>query len=277
MKTVSTTQDVIREVAAEASPIIDRIARLGLLANGVVVLIVGAFALRFVLGFGQGLAGPEDALASLPRQPFGRFTLALLSLGLWAYAVWKLVQAIVDSEHKGTSFVGMMERVGFGFTALAYMTLGMSGFQLLLGNQVGDATTPEELAAKILAPHFGRSVVGLFGGIFVMVGILQVRMGLTAKFRHTLGLERMSRTEVIAVLVLGCMGYLALGIVSIVIGYFLIRVALLYDPEAAGGWQEALALLGSLDPGRWVLGAVAAGVVSYGLFFVMLVRYRRTY
>jgi Domain of Unknown Function (DUF1206) len=65
--------------------------------------------------------------------------------------------------------------------------------------------------------------------------------------------------------------------VSTVIGYFLIRVALLYDPEAAGDWQEALALLGGLDPGRLVLGAVAAGVVSYGLFFVMLVRYRRTY
>jgi hypothetical protein len=62
-----------------------------------------------------------------------------------------------------------------------------------------------------------------------------------------------------------------------VIGYFLIRVARLYDAEAAGGWQEALALLGSLDPGRWALGAVAAGVVSYGLFFVMSARYRRTY
>ena len=274
---VSTTQELIREVATEASPIIDRIARLGLLANGVVVLIVGALALRFVLGFGQGLAGPEDALAGLPRQPFGRITLALLSPGLWAYAVWKLVQAIVDPEHKGTSFVGMMERVGFGFTALAYMMLGMVGFQVLLLDQVGSATDPEELAAKILAPHFGRSVVGLFGGIIVLAGVLQVRMGVTAKFRHTLARERMSRAEEIAVLVMGCMGYLALGIVSIVIGYFLIRVALLYDPHAAGGWQEALVLLGSLDPGRWVLGAVASGVVSYGLFFVMLVRHRRTY
>jgi hypothetical protein len=54
-------------------------------------------------------------------------------------------------------------------------------------------------------------------------------------------------------------------------------VARLYDAEAAGGWQEALALLGSLDPGRWALGAVAAGVVSYGQFFVMSARYRRTY
>jgi hypothetical protein len=274
---VSTTQEIIREVAKEASTTIDRVARLGLLANGVVVLIVGALALRFVFGFGQGLAGPEEALASVRRQPFGQITLALLSLGLWAYAFWKLVQAIVDPEQKGTSFVGMMERVGFGFTALAYMTLGMAGFQLLLGNGVGGATGPEELAAKILAPHFGRWVAGLFGGIIVLAGVLQARMGVTAKFRHTLALERMSRTEVIAVLILGCVGYLALGIVSLVIGYFLVRVALLYDPEAAGGWHEALALLGSLDPGRWVLGAMAAGVVSYGLYFVMLVRYRRSY
>jgi hypothetical protein len=274
---VSTTQERIRQVVAEASPTIDRVARLGLLANGVVVLIVGALALRFVLGFGQGLAGPEEALASLLRQPFGKITLALLSLGLWAYACWKLVQAIVDPERKGTSFVGMMERVAFGFTALAYLTLGMAGFQLLLGNQVGGATGPEELATKILAPHFGRWVAALLGGIIVLAGVLQVRMGVTANFLHVIALERMSRTEVIAMLVLGRMGYSALGIVSMVIGYFLIRVALLYDPKAAGGWQEALALLGSLDPGKWVLGGMAVGVVSYGLFFVMLVRYRRTY
>jgi hypothetical protein len=273
---VSTTQ-VVREVATGASPILDRIARLGLLANGVVVLIVGALALRFVLGLGPGLAGPEDALASLLRQPFGRITLAILSPGLWAYGVWKLVQAVLDPENKGTSFVGMMERVGFAFTALAYLTLGMAGFQLLLGDRVGGATPPEELAGKILAPHFGRSVVGLFGGIMVLAGVLQLRMGVTARFRHTLALDRMSRTEVMAVLALGCMGYLALGILSMVIGYFLVQVALLYDPEAAGGWQEALTLLGSLDRGRWTLGVVAAGVVSYGLFFIMSARYRRTY
>jgi hypothetical protein len=274
---MATTQAVIREVATGANPIIDRIARLGFVANGIVVMIVGALALRFVLGFGQGLAGPEEALASLPRQPFGRTTLAILSLGLWAYAFWKLVQAIVDPERKGTGFVGVMERVGFGFTALAYMALGMAGIQLLLGNQVGGATAPEELAAKILAPHFGRWVVGLLGAIIVLAGVLQVRMGVTARFRHTLALERMSRTEAIAMLVLGCLGYLALGTVSIVIGYFVMRVALLYDPRAAGGWQEALALLGGLDAERWVLGAVSAGVVCYGLYFVMLVRYRRTY
>jgi Domain of Unknown Function (DUF1206) len=272
-----TTQQSIRNAVTQASPIIDRIARIGFLANGVVVLIIGALALRFVLGFGQSIAGPEEALASLPQQPFGRTTLAVVSLGLWAYALWKLVQAIVDPEQKGTSFIGMMERVGFAITALAYMTLGMAGIQLLLGNRIAGATSPEELVAEILAPHFGRSVVALFGGIIVLAGSLQIRMGVTARFRRVLALERMSRTETAAVIALGFTGYLALGILSTVIGYFLIRVALLYDPEVAGGWREALTLLGSLDPERWLLGVVATGVVSYGLFSIMLVRYRRTY
>jgi Domain of Unknown Function (DUF1206) len=272
-----TPQKRIVEAAREASPIIDRIARLGFVANGVVVLIVGAIALRFVLGFGRGIAGPEEVLASLPRQPFGRTTLAILSLGLWCYAAWKLVQAVVDPEHKGTGFVGMMERVGFGLTALAYLTLGMAGIQLLLGNEVGGARNPKELVAKILAPHFGRWVVGLFGGIVVLAGALQVRMGLTARFRRALAWERMRPTARTVVLALGVIGYLAIGTVSTVIGYFLIRVALLYDPRAAGGWPEALALLGRLDPGRWVLGVVATGVVCFGLFSVVMVRYRQTY
>jgi hypothetical protein len=65
-----------------------------------------------------------------------------------------------------------------------------------------------------------------------------------------------------------------LGILSLIVGYSLVRVAVDYDPSEAGGWDEALWLLSGLREGRWLLGAAAVGLISYGLYFVLLVRYR---
>jgi hypothetical protein len=85
----------------------------------------------------------------------------------------------------------------------------------------------------------------------------------------------MSAAERYTMTVIGGAGYLALGVISVVLGYFLIQVALTYQPSRAGSWRDALGFLGSLDHGRWLLGAVAGGIVCYGLYFLLLVRYRQ--
>ena len=272
---MSLPQDTLRRVVHVARPIVDRIARLGFAAKGLVAVMIGALALRLALGrYGGDIAGPEDVLREFLRQPFGRFNLGVIALGLWAHACWKMVQAILDPERKGTGFTAVMERTSFGITALGYVALGMAALQLLLGRRVAGITGgPDELAARVLAPHLGRWVTGLIGSIFVLAGLLQLRLASIAGFRHILCLDRMSAVERNAVVLLGRAGYAALGIVSAVIGYFLIRVALLYNPELAGGWREALGFLASLEYGRWVLGLVAAGLLCYGLFHILLVRY----
>jgi hypothetical protein len=70
-------------------------------------------------------------------------------------------------------------------------------------------------------------------------------------------------------------GYVTLGCLSLIVGYSLVQVAVDYDPSQAGGWDEALWLLSGLGRGRWLLGVAAAGLSLYGLYFVLLVRYRR--
>jgi hypothetical protein len=57
-------------------------------------------------------------------------------------------------------------------------------------------------------------------------------------------------------------------------GYSLVQVAVQYDPSHAGGVDEALWLLVGLAEGRWLLGPVAAGLICYGWYFVLLMRYR---
>jgi hypothetical protein len=65
-----------------------------------------------------------------------------------------------------------------------------------------------------------------------------------------------------------------LGVLSLLVGFSLVRVAVEYDPSEAGGWEEALRLLSGLGEGRWLLGVAAVGLILYGFYFVLLVRYR---
>jgi hypothetical protein len=67
----------------------------------------------------------------------------------------------------------------------------------------------------------------------------------------------------------------ARGLVFGTIGFFLIRAALHYDASEAKGLAEALRTMASRSSPPWLLGAVAVGLVSYGLYELFEARYRR--
>jgi hypothetical protein len=73
----------------------------------------------------------------------------------------------------------------------------------------------------------------------------------------------------------GRFGMAARGLVFGTIGFFLIRAALRYDAREAKGLAEALRTMASSSSPRWLLGAVAVGLVSYGLYELFEARYRR--
>jgi hypothetical protein len=116
--------------------------------------------------------------------------------------------------------------------------------------------------------------VGLAGVIVVTAGALQIRLGITAGFRKSLRRD-ISRSWHTATVVSGRVGYMALGVLSLLIGASLVRVAVEYDPSEAAGWDEALGLLSTFGEGTWVLGAAAVGLILYGCYFLLLVWVRQ--
>lgn len=263
----------LERTVGDAAPVIERLTRLGFAAKGVVTVLIGVLALRFALGAGGGITGPRGAIQSLLDEPLGVVMLALLATGLAGYALWMFVAAIVDPERKGTGFTGLAERVAFFVTGIGYGLLAYATASLLVGDGGGGGTDLDDLAAVVLTPRVGRWAVGLVGAIVVVSGLLQLRLGLTAGFRDSLrpGIQRAER---VVLLVSGSVGYVALGILSLLVGYSLVRVAVEYDPSEAGGWDDALWLLARFGEGQWVLAVVSVGLIMYGLFFVLLARYR---
>ena len=72
----------------------------------------------------------------------------------------------------------------------------------------------------------------------------------------------------------GVIGYLARAVVLTLIGVFLLRAALEYDPNEAVGLDGALQKLAHQTFGPVLLGIVATGLVIYGLFYLVRAAYR---
>jgi hypothetical protein len=269
------THPDLHRATGPAAPALDVVTRIGFGAKGIVTILVGVLALRFALRRGGEITGQEGAVERVLREPFGRLMLAVLAAGLVAYALWMFVAAFVDPERKGKSFQGIAERLGFFVTGIGYTLLAWTTINLRLGQRRGGGGLDlQHVIATVLTPHVGRVLVGLAGLIVMTAGVLQLRLGITGRFRRLLR-SGISSLERLATGVSGTVGYVTLGILSLIAGWSLVEVAVEYDPSEASGWSEALWLLSGIGQGRWLLAAAALGLISYGLYFVLQVRYRR--
>ena len=268
------THPDLQRATGPAAPALDVLTRVGFAAKGIVTIVVGVLALRYALRRGGNITGQEGAVEFVLRHPFGRWMLAVLAVGLASYALWMYVAAYVDPERKGERFQAIAERLGFFATGVGYTLLASTTFALLLGRTGEGGLDLQQIVATVLTPHVGRVIVGLAGAIVMTAGVLQLRLGVTRRFQNTLqpGLSTLARILTGAS---GTLGYVTLGILSLIVGWSLVEVAIEYDPSRADGWREALWLLSGVGRGRWLLGTAAVGLICYGVYFVLQVRYRR--
>ena len=74
---------------------------------------------------------------------------------------------------------------------------------------------------------------------------------------------------------LGTVGHLARMVVFALVGIFLIKAAVDYNPRAAVGLDGALAKIVHRSYGPLLLGIVAAGLVAFALYSLTDARYRK--
>jgi hypothetical protein len=74
---------------------------------------------------------------------------------------------------------------------------------------------------------------------------------------------------------IGTVGHLARAVVFALIGVFLIKAAVDYEPKKAVGLDGALAKLQHQSYGGWLLGLVALGLIAFAVYSLSDARYRR--
>jgi hypothetical protein len=101
------------------------LARVGLIAYGVVHLLIGWLALQIAWGAASKSADSSGALRTLADQPFGKILLCLVAVGLVALALWQASAAIWGyCNHEGAKRV--RKQVTSGAKAVIYAVLGGS-------------------------------------------------------------------------------------------------------------------------------------------------------
>jgi hypothetical protein len=266
-----------RQITQQQRPWLVPLGRAGYAASGAVYLIVGLLAAQAALGGGGDTTGTGGALGHIIEAPFGRLLLGIMAVGLAGYALWRVIQALLDTEHKGDEPKGLAARFGFGVAAVIYASLALSA----AGMALGKSTTPDQegqtqdRTAWLMSQPFGPWLVALVGLAVIGVGLAQFVQAYRASFARALREDEMSPTERQLVNVAGRLGLTARGVVFVLTGIFLVVAGVQARPDQARGLGGVLATLAEQPFGPWLLGLVAVGLAAYGAYMLIAARYRR--
>jgi hypothetical protein len=251
------------------------LARAGLVARGVVYGIIGILAVKLALGDGGDATNQQGALQKIAQGPLGKVLLILMVIGLLGYATWRLVRAALG--HGPEASDDTKDRISSLVSGIAYAALAVTALKILTGSGGGGgpSSDPQGTTGGVLGWPGGRVLVIIAGLIFIGVAIDQAIKGLKKKFLEDSKTEEMSRRVRDAFTAVGETGLVARAVVFCLIGWFLVRAAIEYDPDKAVGLDGALARLGQSTFGPVALGVVAAGLVAFGIYSVFDARYRR--
>jgi hypothetical protein len=249
------------------------LARAGLLARGVVFGIIGVLAIKLALGDGGKATNQQGALKTIAGQPFGKVLLVVLAIGLFGYALWRLTRAAIGHGVESGKD-DAKERIAGVASGVVYAGLCVTAIQILAGSG-GSSGHPDKAAGGVLDWPAGPWLVGLAGLVLIGVGIDQARRGVTRSFCEKSKTEQMSEKMRKAFAAAGVFGHLARAVVFAMMGYFLIKAAIDYNPHEAVGLDGALAKLGRASYGPLLLGIVAAGLLGFAAYSVLDARYRK--
>lgn len=268
----------IEQMTKEAEPWIEIFARFGFVAKGIVYCVIGIIAALAAFQSGSDTAGSREALTAILRQPFGIILLGLVAVGLAGHALWRFVQAIKDTENKGTDFKGIARRIIYGGVGLFYAGLTFFALKLVFNGSNGDRDEDQasrEWTAALMAQPFGQWLVGAVGAGFVAAGIYQFYKAFTTKFLECMMTERMSEKAERAATRIAQIGLTARGIVFGIVGVFLLQAAIGYDPNEARGLAGVLKSLDQQPFGPFILAVVAFGLIAFGIHLFVMAWYRR--
>lgn len=254
------------------------LARGGLVAKGISFAIVGALSIKLAFGDGGKATSRQGALQSLSQHTFGKVLLILLAFGFAAYAIWRGVQAFAEKEERSEKGEAKKwgKRAGYIGRGAIYAGLTFTTVKLLAGS--GQQQSQNEKAhhstGMVLSWPGGRWIVGIAGLAIIGAGLWNLYRGLTRKFEDKWRTGAMSKTARTWGSHAGLAGHVARFVVFGLIGVFVTKAAIDYNPNEAIGLDGALQKLAHASYGPYLLGLTAFGLICYGVYCLIDARFR---
>lgn len=244
-------------------------AIIGFISKGFIYVVIGVLSLLAALNLGGFSSGTNSALLFLKKQMFGQFLLTALAVGLLCYAFWMFTMSIKDPENIGHNKKAKLMRFGFFTTGIVYAFLGLLAFYHLFNN---DGEKPGENYLNFLGPTT-LSILFICIGIILLVQAVILVVGIMrGKLLDQFHLEGRSGYHLLKIG--GKFGFYSRAFVLFIIAYFFLRAGIYSGNHKIRGIQDAFAFLDGSRVGSILMGITAAGFISYGLFYIMLSKYR---
>lgn len=248
--------------------------RIGYATKGVVYLIVGGLAAVAGWGAGGETTDSGGAISEISQQPFGYWLLWLVTVGLAGYCIWRIVEAVTDPDHKGSDAKGIVTRLGYVGSGIAYGLLAWTASPISTSRPSDDDSSGKDVGGWLLSVPGGSWILTVIGVVIVGYGFYQIYRGLANKFMDKFNSAGMSQGERKVALYSGKFGLTARGITFGVIGIFVAIAGWRLDSSQVKGVGEALDVLARQPYGEWILLAMGIGLFCYGVFCLVQARYR---
>jgi hypothetical protein len=260
--------------AGDAAPWVERLARIGYAAKAVLYITVGLLAAHAGAGRGGRTVDTQGALRVVHQATFGRVALLVAGAGLIGYAIWRIVEGVLDPDRRGTDLKGLALRTSFVGRGVLHGALGITALRLAARERPGphrDQTRHwTEVAFGLPA---GDLLVWLAALGIAGYGVYQLYRAYASKLSRQLNLGEVGTGTVRWIVGVSRFGIAARGVVFCLIGVLMARAAAGHDPAQAGGLRKSMGLLAGI--GRWPLVVVALGLAAYGVYELVNARYRR--
>lgn len=238
------------------------LTRIGFAARGLLYLIVGYLALG--LGRAEDAGGAMNYLAD----EAGGLVLGALALGFVAYGLWRVADAIFDTQSKGRDAKGISGRLAGALSGLIHLGLAFTAAKLALGGGSGgdSSETAESGAAAAMSLPGGDLLLYAAAAVLVVAGVAQLGIALKRSFCKHLAPEARHKWWVIAA---GLGGHAARGIIFLAAAWLVFNATRHHQAEEAGALGDAL-----LSMPDWLRATVAAGLCLFGAYSLIEARYR---
>jgi Domain of Unknown Function (DUF1206) len=253
---------------------IERTARVGLAARGLVYALIGILAFQIAFTDRAEQADQQGAFQTLAQNGLGKAILWLVIIGFVGYGVWQATEAAWGHRGERDDRKRTAKRVESAVKAVIYLLLAVVAFRVVTGSSKG-GQGGEQVTAEVLAMTGGQVLVGLAGAAIVAAAVVLAWRGLRTKFEEHLNLSELGPGARSAVINLGKVGYIARGIVFTLVGILVVAAAVTFDPEKARGMDAALRQVAAQPYGPWLLSLMALGLMCFGAYSFAESRYRR--
>jgi len=259
-------------------PVLTHLARVGLVAYGVLHVLIGWLAFQ-VAWFVQPQGTDADqtgALQTVADSPGGRVLLWVIGLGMLALALWQAGEVLrwwtglLDPRRRLRTAVVCVKCAA---KAVVYAVLGGTSLFFAVGLEYEADERFQALTDEALEIPGGSALVVLAGLGVAAVGLYTLVRGATGGFMRDVDLDAAPDRWEPLIERIGSVGHVAKGIAFALSGGLLVYAAATSDVRTATGLDGAMNVIAAIPTGQWLLTAVAAGFAAFGVYALARARY----